>query len=264
MPAVMTPGGPADLMTAFFKNRIVFVGQAVNAAVAQRVISQLLSLAAIDDTQDIKMYINCPGGSTYSILAIYDCMAWVRAPLGTCYVMNVTLIAERAAGALTTSACVALLNTALECQSTIVALLLQGGSVMLLIVGSLRCSTTALRVLAARRSQIKPDVSTVCFGLAASQGALLLAGGAKGKRFAMPNARIMIHQPQGGCGGTVDDVRRQVNEVMSSRDKIDKMYAAFTGQPLERVQKFTERDRFFSSAEAQEFGLIDGIIETEY
>eukprot|EP00850_Spirogloea_muscicola_P014567 SM000105S13912 [mRNA] locus=s105:421646:423877:- [translate_table: standard] len=217
MPAVMTPGGPADLMTAFFKNRIVFVGQAVNAAVAQRVISQLLSLAAIDDTQDIKvrhplaatatnalgptallcslnvtwpgvsMYINCPGGSTYSILAIYDCMAW-----------------------------------------------------------------------------IKPDVSTVCFGLAASQGALLLAGGAKGKRFAMPNARIMIHQPQGGCGGTVDDVRRQVNEVMSSRDKIDKMYAAFTGQPLERVQKFTERDRFFSSAEAQEFGLIDGIIETEY
>ncbi|CAK9868712.1 unnamed protein product [Sphagnum jensenii] len=186
-PAVLTPSGPADLQTLLLQNRIVFVGSPVNSQVAQRVISQLLTLAAIDENEDIKMYINCPGGSTYSILAIYDTMAW-----------------------------------------------------------------------------IKPAVSTVCFGIAASQGALLLAGGEKGKRFAMPNARIMIHQPQGGCGGTVDDVRRQVNEVMTSRDKLDKMYSAFTGQPLERVQKFTDRDRFFSAAEAMEFGLIDGLLETEY
>jgi ATP-dependent Clp protease protease subunit len=186
-PAVLTPSGPADLQTLLLRNRIVFVGSPVNSQVAQRVISQLLTLAAIDENEDIKMYINCPGGSTYSILAIYDTMAW-----------------------------------------------------------------------------IKPAVSTVCFGIAASQGALLLAGGEKGKRFAMPNARIMIHQPQGGCGGTVDDVRRQVNEVMTSRDKLDKMYSAFTGQPLERVQKFTDRDRFFSAAEAMEFGLIDGLLETEY
>lgn len=183
----MTPAGPADLMTAFFQNRIIFIGQAVNGQVAQRVISQLMTLAAVDEEEDIKIYINCPGGSTYSILAIYDCMAW-----------------------------------------------------------------------------IKPDVSTVAFGLAGSQGALLLAAGTKGKRFAMPNSRIMIHQPQGGCGGTSEDVRRQVNEVMSSRDKLDKMFSAFTGQPLERVQKFTDRDRYFSAAEAVEFGLIDGLIETEY
>ncbi|KAL0459300.1 UNVERIFIED_CONTAM: ATP-dependent Clp protease proteolytic subunit, chloroplastic [Sesamum latifolium] len=148
MPAVMTPGGPLDLST---------------------------------------MYLNCPGGSTYSVLAIYDCMSW-----------------------------------------------------------------------------IKPKVGTVCFGVAASQGALLLAGGEKGMRYAMPNARVMIHQPQSGCGGHVEDVRRQVNEAVQSRHKIDKMYAAFTGQPLEKVQQYTERDRFLSVSEAMEFGLIDGVLETEY
>lgn len=187
MPSVITQAGAMDLSSVLFRNRIIFIGQPINSQVAQRIISQLMTLAAIDENEDIQMYINCPGGSTYSVLAIYDCMAW-----------------------------------------------------------------------------IKPKVKTVCFGIAASQGALLLAGGEKGKRFAMPNARIMIHQPQGGCGGTTEDVRRQVNEVVASRDKIDKMYAAFTGQPLEKVQKFTDRDRFFSAAEAMEFGLIDGLLETEY
>ncbi|KAH6558154.1 hypothetical protein KP509_1Z076900 [Ceratopteris richardii] len=187
MPAVATPAGPMDLSSVLLRNRIIFIGQPVNSQVAQRVISQLMALATVDEEEEIQMYINCPGGSTYSVLAIYDCMSW-----------------------------------------------------------------------------IKPKVKTVCFGIAASQGALLLAGGEKGRRFAMPNARIMIHQPQGGCGGTMEDVRRQVNEVVASRDKIDKMYAAFTGQPLERVQTFTDRDHFFSAAEAMEFGLIDGLLETEY
>ncbi|GMY05834.1 ATP-dependent clp protease proteolytic subunit 6 chloroplastic [Fagus crenata] len=87
------------------------------------------------------------------------------------------------------------------------------------------------------------------FRVAASQGALLLTGGEKGMRYAMPNARIMIHQTQSGCGGHVEDVRRQVNEAVQSRHKIDKMYAAFTGQPLEKVQQYTERDRFLSVSE---------------
>lgn len=187
MPAVMTPGGPLDLSSVLFRNRIIFIGQPINSQVAQRVISQLVTLATIDGNADILMYLNCPGGSTYSVLAIYDCMSW-----------------------------------------------------------------------------IKPKVGTVCFGVAASQGALLLAGGEKGMRYAMPNARIMIHQPQGGCGGHVEDVRRQVNEAVQSRHKTDKMYAAFTGQPLEKVQEYTERDRFLSTSEAMELGLIDGILETEY
>ncbi|XP_010546822.1 PREDICTED: ATP-dependent Clp protease proteolytic subunit 6, chloroplastic-like isoform X2 [Tarenaya hassleriana] len=187
MPFVMTPGGPLDLSSVLFRNRIIFIGQPVNAQVAQRVISQLVTLAAIDETSDILMYLNCPGGSTYSILAIYDTMSW-----------------------------------------------------------------------------IKPKVGTVAFGVVASQGALLLAGGEKGMRYAMPNTRIMIHQPQTGCGGHVEDVRRQVNEAMEARHKIDSMYAAFTGQPLEKVQQYTERDRFLSVSEALEFGLLDGVLETEY
>ncbi|XP_075504377.1 ATP-dependent Clp protease proteolytic subunit 6, chloroplastic-like isoform X1 [Primulina tabacum] len=187
MPAVMTPGGPLDLSTVLFRNRIIFIGQPVNSQVAQRVISQLVTLAAIDEKSDILIYLNCPGGSTYSILAIYDCMSW-----------------------------------------------------------------------------IKPKVGTVCFGVAASTGVLLLAGGEKGMRYAMPNARIMVHQPQSGCGGHVEDVRRQVNEAVQSRHKIDKMYAAFTGRTLEEVQMYTERDRFLSVSEALEFGLIDGVLETEY
>lgn len=187
MPAVMTPGGALDLSSVLFRNRIIFVGQPVNSMVAQRVISQLVTLATIDEDADILMYLNCPGGSTYSVLAIYDCMSW-----------------------------------------------------------------------------IKPKVGTVCFGVAASQGALLLAGGEKGMRYSMPNARIMIHQPQSGCGGHVEDVRRQVNEAVQARHKIDKMYAAFTGQSIEKVQQYTERDRFLSVSEAMEFGLIDGVLETEY
>ncbi|WZZ47210.1 hypothetical protein YC2023_043469 [Brassica napus] len=107
---------------------------------------------------------------------------------------------------------------------------------------------------------IKPKVGTVAFGVAASQGALLLAGGEKGMRYAMPNTRVMIHQPQTGCG----DVRRQVNEAIEARQKIDRMHAAFTGQPLETLQQYTERDRFLSASEALEFGLIDGLLETEY
>ncbi|KAI4295541.1 hypothetical protein L6164_035580 [Bauhinia variegata] len=187
MPFVMTPGGPLDLSSVLFRNRIIFIGQPVNAEVAQRVISQLVTLATVDEDSDILVYLNCPGGSTYSVLAIYDCMSW-----------------------------------------------------------------------------IKPKVGTVCFGVAASQGALLLAGGEKGMRYAMPNARIMIHQPQSACGGHVEDVRRQVNEAVQSRHKIDRMYSAFTGQPLEKVQQYTERDRFLSVSEALEFGLIDGVLETEY
>lgn len=187
MPLVMAPGGPVDLISAFFRNRIIFLGSMVNSQTAQQVISQLIALSTINPNEDIKMYINSPGGSTYSIMAVYDAMSWVKA-----------------------------------------------------------------------------DVSTVALGMCASHSTLLLAGGTKGKRFAMPNTRIMIHQPQGGCGGMPEDVRYQVNEVMSSRDKMDKMFATFTGQPLERIQRFTERDYFFSAAEAMEFGLIDGVLETEY
>ncbi|XP_045819692.1 ATP-dependent Clp protease proteolytic subunit 6, chloroplastic [Trifolium pratense] len=186
-PAIMTPGGALDLSSVLFRNRIIFVGQPINGQVAQRVISQLLTLATIDEESDILMYINCPGGSTYSVLAIYDCMSW-----------------------------------------------------------------------------IKPKVGTVVFGVAASQGTLLLAGGEKGMRYAMPNARIVMNQPRCGFGGHVEDVQRLVNEAVQSRYKMEKMFSAFTGQPLEKVQEFTDRDNFLSVSEALDFGLIDGVLETRY
>jgi ATP-dependent Clp protease protease subunit len=129
----LTPSDAVTPIVVCFFCRIIFIGSPIDGRVAQSVISSLVTLATIDAEKDIKIYLNTPGGSTYSVLAIYDAMAWVKC-----------------------------------------------------------------------------DISTVAFGLAAAQGALLLAAGTKGKRFAMPNARIMIHQPSGGCGGTVDDVRRQV------------------------------------------------------
>ncbi|CAA0807599.1 ATP-dependent Clp protease proteolytic subunit 6-chloroplastic [Striga hermonthica] len=187
MPAVMTPAGPLDLSAVLFRNRIIFIGQFINSEVAQRVISQLVTLATIDEDSDILMYLNCPGGSIYSIMAIFDCMSW-----------------------------------------------------------------------------IKPKVGTVCFGMVASQASLILAGGEKGMRYAMPNARIMIHQPQCSAGGNVDDVMPQVNEVLQFRNKLDKMYSALTGQPVELVRFYTNRDMFFSAGEAMDFGLIDGILETQY
>ncbi|XP_062213727.1 ATP-dependent Clp protease proteolytic subunit 6, chloroplastic-like [Phragmites australis] len=187
MPAIMTPSGPLNLATALLGNRVIFIGQYINTQVAQRVISHLVTLAAIDEEADILIYPNCHGGNLYSILAIYDCMSW-----------------------------------------------------------------------------IKPKVGTVCFGVVASQAALILAGGEKGMRYAMPNARVMIHQPQGGSEGNVEEVRRQVGETIYARDKVDKMFAAFTGQPLDMVQEWTERDRFMSCSEAMDFGLVDGLLETRY
>ncbi|CAL5212357.1 unnamed protein product [Lathyrus oleraceus] len=186
-PAVMTPGGAIDLSSVLFRNRIIFIGQPINAQMAQRVISQLVTLATIDPDADILMYINCAGGSTYSVLAVYDCMSW-----------------------------------------------------------------------------IKPKVGTVCFGVAASQATLLLAGGEKGMRYSMPNARIMMGQPRCGFGGHVEDVKRLVNEAVQSRHKMDNMFSAFTGLPIETVQEYTDRDNFLSVSEALEVGLIDGVLETEY
>ncbi|XP_058216390.1 ATP-dependent Clp protease proteolytic subunit 6, chloroplastic isoform X2 [Rhododendron vialii] len=186
MPAVMTPVGPVDLSVVLFRNRTIFIGEHIDAMVAQRVISQLVTLAAIDDA-DIWVYLNSYGGDPYSVFAIYDCMSWV-----------------------------------------------------------------------------KPKVGTVCFGMAASHATLVLAGGEKGMRYSMPNARIMIQQPRGALGGDFVEVKTQVNETVYTKNKIDLMYAAFTGQPLDLIQAYTERDRYFSAAEAADFGLIDGLMETAY
>lgn len=109
---------------------------------------------------------------------------------------------------------------------------------------------------------IKPDVSTLCIGQACSMGSFLLAAGAKGKRFALPHARVMIHQPSGGAQGQATDIEIQAREILKMREQLNKLYAEFTGQPLERIERDMERDRFMSSPEAKEYGLIDSVIAT--
>lgn len=109
---------------------------------------------------------------------------------------------------------------------------------------------------------VKPEISTMCLGIAASAGSLLLAAGTKGKRFALPNSRIMIHQPHGGCKGQVTDIQIQAREIQIHKDTANGIFVEKTGQPLEVIQNFMERDTFFSADEGKRFGLIDEVIES--
>lgn len=111
-------------------------------------------------------------------------------------------------------------------------------------------------------NHIKPDVSTICVGLAASMGAILLTAGTKGKRFALPNADIMIHQPLGGSQGQAEDIRIQAEKILETRERLNKILAERTGQPLEKIEKDTDRDFFMSAERAVEYGIIDKVLES--
>lgn len=172
-----------DIYSRLLKDRIVFLGSAIDETVANTVIAQLLFLEAEDPDKDIYLYINSPGGEVPAGLAIYDTMQY-----------------------------------------------------------------------------IKPDVSTICMGIAASMGAVLLAAGTEGKRFALPNARIMIHQPWGGVRGQAADIAIHAKEILRTRERLNDILVKHTGQPLERIQRDTDRDFFMSSEEAKEYGLIDDVM----
>jgi ATP-dependent Clp protease protease subunit len=171
-----------DIYSRLLKDRIVFLGTPIDDDVANVVIAQLLFLESEDPDKDIHVYINSPGGSVTSGLAIFDTMQYVKAP-----------------------------------------------------------------------------ISTICLGQAASMGAFLLAGGAHGKRFAVPNARIMIHQPMGGFQGQATDIEIQTREILRLKLKLNELLAHHTGQSLERIQKDTERDYFMGAPEAKDYGLIDDV-----
>ncbi|WP_373229288.1 ATP-dependent Clp endopeptidase proteolytic subunit ClpP [Cohnella sp.] len=172
-----------DIYSRLLKDRIVFVGAAIEDQMANSIIAQLLFLAAEDPEKDIYLYINSPGGSTSAGFAIYDTMQY-----------------------------------------------------------------------------IKPEVNTICMGMAASFGALLLLAGAKGKRFALPNSEIMIHQPSGGAQGQASDIAISAKRILLLREKGNQITSERTGQPLERVEKDVERDYFMSAQEALEYGIIDKVI----
>lgn len=173
-----------DIYSRLLKDRIIFLGSGINDQVANAIVAQLLFLDAQDPGKDIHLYINSPGGSITSGMAIFDTMQF-----------------------------------------------------------------------------IKSDVSTICVGMAASMGAFLLAAGAKGKRFALPNSEVMIHQPLGGAEGQASDIQIRANRIIKMRDRLNTILAERTGQPFERIEKDTDRDNFMSAEEALKYGLIDKVIE---
>jgi len=173
-----------DIYSRLLKDRIIMLSEEVNDVTASLVVAQLLFLEAEDPDKDIYLYINSPGGSITSGMAIYDTMQY-----------------------------------------------------------------------------IKPDVSTICIGMAASMGSFLLTAGAKGKRFALPNAEIMIHQPLGGFQGQATDIGIHAERILKIKKNLNKIYSERTGQPLEKIEKDTERDNFMTAEDAKNYGLIDEVIE---
>jgi len=172
-----------DIYSRLLKDRIVFIGSAIDDETANLLIAQLLFLESEDPDKDINFYINSPGGKVSAGMAIYDTMQY-----------------------------------------------------------------------------IKSDIATVCIGHAASMGAFLLAAGAKGKRFSLPNSRIMIHQPMGGAQGQASDIAIQAKEILRMKDTLNQILAHHTGKPLEQIQVDTDRDFFMSGEEARAYGIVDHVI----
>jgi ATP-dependent Clp protease protease subunit len=175
-----------DIYSRLLKDRIIFLGEAIDDHVANNIIAQLLFLDAEDKTKDIKFYINSPGGSVSAGLAIYDTMQYIKA-----------------------------------------------------------------------------DVSTICLGMAASMASVLLAAGAKGKRMALPNSEIMIHQVMGGAEGQASDIKIQAEHILKTKDKLNKILALHSGQKVEKIEKDSDRDNWMIAEEAKKYGLIDVVLKNK-
>jgi len=173
-----------DIYSRLLKDRIIMLGSGIDDNVSNSIVAQLLFLAADDPDKDISLYINSPGGSITSGMAIYDTMQF-----------------------------------------------------------------------------IKPKVQTICIGMAASMGAFLLTAGEPGKRFALPNSEVMIHQPLGGTQGQASDIEIHAKRIVQMKEKLNQIIADRTGQPIETIRKDTDRDNFMSAIEAKNYGLIDEVME---
>lgn len=172
-----------DIFSRLLKDRIVFLGSAIDDVVANIVVAQLLFLESEDPNREIMLYINSPGGVITAGLAIYDTMQYIRC-----------------------------------------------------------------------------DVSTICIGQASSMGSFLLSAGTPGKRFCLPNARILIHQPLGGFQGQATDIDIHAREILKARDRLSALYAKHSGQPVDRINRDMERDYFMGASEAKEYGLVDDVL----
>lgn len=180
-----TPNGERvyDIYSRLLEDRIIFLGSAIDASVANVIIAQLLFLEKQNSKKDITLYVNSPGGHVTAGLAIYDTMQY-----------------------------------------------------------------------------IKPDVSTVCVGLAASMGSVILAGGAKGKRFCLPHSEVMIHQPLGGAEGQASDIKIAARHIEKTGDTLYRILAKHSGQTIEKIEADCDRDNFMSAEEAKAYGLIDDVV----
>ena len=172
-----------DIYSRLLNERIIFLGTPVDDQIANLIVAQMIHLESEDPDKDISIYVNSPGGSVYSGLAIYDTMQY-----------------------------------------------------------------------------IKPDVQTICVGIAMSMGAIILAGGTEGKRMALPNAKILIHQVSGGFQGQATDIEIQARETIAIKRRLEEITAFHTGQPLDKVSKDMERDYFMTADEAKEYGIIDTVV----
>jgi ATP-dependent Clp protease protease subunit len=172
-----------DIYSRLLKDRIIFLGTAMNDEIANLIIAQLLFLESEDPDKDINFYVNSPGGLVTAGLAVYDTMQY-----------------------------------------------------------------------------IKPDITTVCIGQAASMGAVLLAAGTRGKRYSLPNSRILIHQPMGGFQGQASDIEIQAKEILRMKDRLNGILVEHTGKKMEDIQKDTDRDFFMSGEEAKKYGIVDHVI----
>jgi len=175
-----------DIISRLLKDRIIFIGEAIDEWVAQLIIAQLLYLEAEDSEKDIYLYVNCPGGYVTAGLAIYDTMQYIQS-----------------------------------------------------------------------------SVSTICIGQAASMGAVLLCAGDEGKRYALPYARVLIHQPLGGASGQATDIEIQAKEILKVREIINEILVKHTGQEPDKIQQDTERDYYMSAEEAKEYGIVDEVLVKE-
>ncbi len=174
-----------DIYSRLLKDRVIFLGTAIDDNVANLIVAQLLFLQMEDPEKDIHLYINSPGGHVTSGLAIYDTIQF-----------------------------------------------------------------------------LKPDVCTYCIGQAASMGSVLLAAGAKGKRYALPNSRVMIHQPWGGAQGMASDISIQAKEILGLKDRLNKILAKHTGQDVSKLEKDGDRDFFMSAEESKKYGVVDEVVES--
>jgi ATP-dependent Clp protease protease subunit len=173
-----------DIYSRLLKERIIFLGSAIDDHIASLIIAQLLYLQAEDANKDISLYINSPGGAVTAGLAVYDTLQFVS-----------------------------------------------------------------------------PDVSTICIGQASSMAAVLLAAGAKGKRYCLPNSRMMIHQPLGGIEGQASDIQIHANEIVKIKQRLNRILSDLTKQPIEKIEKDSDRNFFLSAAEAVEYGIVDVVLE---